>query len=52
MQRQIDKREVAINKVKRTPIVIFLRSVLPFIVIIIIIAVTFLAGFWNVKRFD
>jgi len=52
MQRQIDKREVAINKVKRTPIVIFLRSVLPFIVIIIIIVVSFLIGFWDVKRFE
>lgn len=52
MQRQIDKREVAINKVKRTPVVIFLRSVLPFIVIIIIIVVSFLIGFWNVKRFE
>lgn len=52
MQRQIDKREVVINKVKRTPIVIFLRNVLPFIVIIIIIVVSFLVGFWNVKRFE
>jgi len=52
MQRQIDKREVAINKVKRTPIVIFLRRVLPFIIIIILIFITFLIGFWNVKKFE
>lgn len=52
MQRQIDKREVVINKVKRTPIVIFLRRILPFIIIILIIVVSFLIGFWDVKRFE
>jgi 5-bromo-4-chloroindolyl phosphate hydrolysis protein len=52
MQRQIDKREVAINKVKRTPFVIFLRSILPFIIVIIIIVVSFLIGFWDIKMFE
>lgn len=40
------------NKVKRTPAIIFLRSILPFIIIVVVIIITFLAGVWNIKRIE
>jgi len=51
MRRQIDK-SVVINRVKRTPAVIFIRGILPFVILFLIMCITFLVGVWNVKEIE
>ncbi len=46
------KQNVLINKVKRVPLIIFLKKILPIIVFLAILGVSFLIGFWNVKWFQ
>lgn len=52
MEETIKKREAVINKVKRFPIVVFLKRSIPFLVLILIILLSFLFGLWNVREFD
>lgn len=46
------KRELVINKVKRFPVTVFLKRILPLVVAIFLLFLTFLFGLWNVREFD
>lgn len=52
MEKRIQKTDVVVNKVKRIPIVIFLKRIFPLIVLVLVVSITFLLGVWNLKRFE
>ncbi len=52
MEENFKKRSVVLNRVKRVPFVVFLKRILPLLLSIFIIFLSFIFGLWNVKKFD
>ncbi len=52
MERDLRKRNKVINRVKRFSVVVFLRGIFPILIFIIILFLSFILGFWNIKRFE
>jgi len=52
MDQGIKKREAIVNKIRRFPLIVFLRRILPFIIFLIIIIFSFIFGLWSVREFD
>ena len=48
----IRKKDAIINKVKRASIVLYIRKFLPIVIIVFLIGMSFLLGFWNVREFE
>lgn len=52
MERMFNKSDVVINKVRRVPVVVFMKRNFPVIVFLIVLSISFLLGLWNVKNFE
>lgn len=46
------RREAVVNKVKRFPLVVFLKRILPLLIFLFLIFLTFIFGLWNVKELE
>lgn len=46
------KRNVILNKVRRVPVIVFLKRIMPIIIFILIVGLSFLIGLWNVRNFE
>ncbi len=52
MNESVRSREAVVNKIKRLPLVVFLKKILPILVFFFILLLTFLFGLWNVRTFN
>jgi hypothetical protein len=52
MLRDIKRRERVLNRVKRVSLVVYLKKVFPFLILLLIIILSFPLGFWDVKSFE
>ncbi len=52
MVRVAQKQNIVLNRVKRVPVVVFLRKILPFILFLLFVLISFLIGVWDIKRFE
>ena len=52
MNEVIKKREVVINKIKRFPLTVFLKKILPILLFLSVLFISFVFGLWNIRGFD
>lgn len=49
MERRIQKTDVIVNRVKRIPIVIFLKRISPILIFLLLLFLSFVFGLWNIR---
>lgn len=52
MRENIQKKDVMINRIKRIPLVVFLKKSIPVLVFLLLLFLSFVFGLWNVRSFE
>ncbi len=52
MRKSIQRNEAVINRIRRVPFVVFLKKILPVIIFLLLLFLSFVFGLWNVRSFE
>jgi len=52
MERRIQKTDMVVNRVKRIPIVIFLKRISPVLFLLLLLYLSILFGLWNIRNIE